>query len=304
MKIAVVVFAYLRPDKLKSTLNSLAQNKHLNAYHYALFQDGLRNQADRGEHDLVRKAYDDFIIQNDIQSFKIFQSKVNIGLRKSIMTGVTKTLLNFDAVIVLEDDLELSENFLAEITHLLHIYAADDQVCHINAWSPPVLESAPTKIVTTNMMFCWGWATWSKKWNGFALHETFQAKRTNTFSALRASFMGLAGLRRQLQLNDRGHIKTWAVYWYWYLYTNQKTCVGFNKSLVRNTGNDGTGENCSNLKNQNDFQSIFDGKIQFTLPLNEQAPLSNMRYAIHLYIWLIVRNVLLIKIKIGKLLNK
>jgi hypothetical protein len=174
----------------------------------------------------------------------------------------------------------------------------------VNAWAPPVLGSVPTKLVTTNMMFCWGWATWSNKWNEFALQEDFQAKNINSLAGLRGSFMGLAGFRRQLRLNDKGQIKTWAVYWYWYLFTNHKKCIGPNKSLVRNTGNDGTGENCSNVDVQNNLRSIFDGQIQFESPMIKQSSFANKRYLIHLYIWLAVRDVFMLINKLKKIKNK
>lgn len=302
MKVAVVIFAYLRPEKFKNTLTSLSQNDKLSDFHYVCFQDGLRTQEDRVEHELVQSYWDDFIKKNNIKSSNLNLSKINLGLRQSIMGGITNVLSSFDAVIVLEDDLEFHSCFLTEMKELLHKYKDDRQIFHVNAWAPPTSGSPRTRLASTKMMFCWGWATWADKWQKFALQEDFQPKSINGINGLRGNFMGLSGLRRQLKLNDKGKIRTWAVYWYWYIYTSHKKCIGPTRSLIRNTGNDGTGENCSKIDSNN--KSIFDGKIQFERPMLPRNNYTDKLYVFQVYKWLIVRNLLMIKSKLKRLIFK
>ena len=42
------------------------------------------------------------------------------------------------------------------------------------------------------MMFCWGWGTWSDKWDGFAKSEDFERKNIMDLNAFIGDFMGLA----------------------------------------------------------------------------------------------------------------
>ena len=68
-------------------------------------------------------------------------------------------------------------------------------------------------------------------------------------------------------------------FWYWYLFLNRKFCIGPNLPLVRNTGNDGTGENCSEIDLNTNIQSIFDGEVQYGENLVPSSLIGNVYYA-------------------------
>lgn len=295
MKIAVLIFCYLRADKFKGTLECLSKNSGLNNYHFVVYQDGLRQTKDLVEHEIVKEHWDRFVKKNAIKSTKFMRSKVNLGLRTSIMRGITSTLNEHDAVIVLEDDLQIHEKFLYNLERLLRDYKNDTKIYHINGWSPPTFGSSKSnRLVKTKMMFCWGWGTWSHKWKKFAKKEKFEKKDTNNLKAFVGDFMGLAGFRRQLRLNSQLRIRTWAVYWYWYLFLNRKICIGPRLSLVRNTGNDGSGENCGKIELDDKFQSIFNGEVQFNGDTKAPVWYSDLKYMILVYRWLIMRDAIML----------
>jgi hypothetical protein len=71
-------------------------------------------------------------------------------------------------IIVLEDDLELSKNFLKYINNGLNIYRNNKKVASIHGWSFPINY----KKYWPDYFFirgadCWGWGTWKRAWKKF-----------------------------------------------------------------------------------------------------------------------------------------
>lgn len=64
------------------------------------------------------------------------ESSVNRGLAKSIIEGVGKVLEQYEQVIVLEDDLVLSADFLEYMEQSLLTYRNDNRIWSISGYSP------------------------------------------------------------------------------------------------------------------------------------------------------------------------
>lgn len=301
MNIAVVIFCFDRPEKLRRTLQTLEKNSNLNEYSFIAYQDGFKFPQVTEAYRMVSEVWKQFVDRNELEFSAFHQATVNKGMRNSIFEGVTSTLKNFDAVIVLEDDLELHSEFLESMRFMLMTYSNEPQICHVNAWSPPTSNLYGLNgLVKTQMMFCWGWGTWSEKWMDFAKSEKFDVEIDLGFNTFIGDFLGLAGFRRQIRMNNAKLIKTWAVYWYWYLFRKQKYCIGPARSMVRNTGYDGSGEHCSENDLDDRFKIVFDGRIDFNSNKNKPVWHRNLLYLFDLYRWLIIRAILLIYKKIKK----
>jgi putative methyltransferase (TIGR04325 family) len=161
MEIPVALFAYARPDHLKRTLSSLRQNKVTLLY---IFSDAPRTPDKAEKVDQVR------IILREIDWCKVVlcERKYNLGLGRSILTGVTDVLRKHDACIVLEDDLICVPGTFEYLSTALKKYQNNTNVMSVTGWTHPSIT--PTDVETTpyfdGRAECWVWGTWSRAWSG------------------------------------------------------------------------------------------------------------------------------------------
>jgi len=139
MKIAVVLFAYKRPEYLKK---ALASHSKIDA-DYVAFVDHSEMQDE--VYNIIDNKY-----------FPVICRPYNYGLNKNIIQGISQILTAYDAVIVLEDDIVLSGDALIYLKTYLELLK---DVKHIGAVSckkePGFLHKG---------FYCWGWATWRDRW--------------------------------------------------------------------------------------------------------------------------------------------
>ena len=66
---------------------------------------------------------------------------------------------------------------------------------------------------------------------------------------------------RQIVENDIGILDTWAIFWYAAIFKNGGLCLVPPKTLVKNLGNDGSGERHGRLMKQFDISEIASSKF-------------------------------------------
>jgi hypothetical protein len=235
----IAIFAYKRPDHLRRTLESLRRCREFTSSKVIVFGDGPKTPDDLDEVDATRRIAQ---AQLGPQAEYHFRDK-NAGLAASIIGGVNEVTRRFERAIVLEDDLDLSPNFLTYVNAALDRYEEDARVYQVSGqlFETPELyqrNSAFFLPFTTS----WGWGTWSRAWNRFdPLAAGWEKLKTD--SGLRGRF-NLDGcydfstmLERQMaELGD-----SWAIRWYWSVFRNDGVVCFPPSSLVRNTGLDGSG---------------------------------------------------------------
>ena len=105
----ICLFTYNRLEETKQTVEALKNNFLAKQSELFIFSDGPKYIDNTLEVDSVRA----FV--KTISGFKkitINESIKNMGLASSIINGVSKVIKTYDSVIVLEDDLITSANFL------------------------------------------------------------------------------------------------------------------------------------------------------------------------------------------------
>lgn len=160
----ICLFTYNRLDETIQTVESLKNNLLAKESNLFIFSDGPKDESSSHKVAEVR----DYI--NTIEGFKtieIIESPCNKGLATSIISGVSSVLKKFDSVIVVEDDLVLSTNFLDFMNKSLQVYKTEERVFSISGYC---LKVRPPKNYLYDMFFwgrahSWGWATWSNRWN-------------------------------------------------------------------------------------------------------------------------------------------
>ena len=234
----ILLLGYKRPLHLKLAIESLLLNPEAPESVLYVAIDGPKTDE---ELDLVEKCR---AIATSITGFKkiitSFQ-ETNIGLANSVIMNVSQVLIEHETIIVVEDDLVVSEQFLAFANLGLEAYAKDLDVASIHGYQYPL------KISGNNCVFlrgadCWGWATWKDRWSSVnfaadALIEEMLEKK------LKAGFdlYGVVPNFRMLQAQASHRIDSWAIRWHASMYIQEKYTLYPPSSLVLNCGLDGSG---------------------------------------------------------------
>lgn len=239
----IVLFVHARPDHTRRTLEALARNPESRESLLYIFADGETPSASEVTRAKISRVRAILREKPWCGEVRITESETNRGLADSIVGGVTEVVRRHGRVIVLEDDIELGQGALSYFNRALSLYENDDRVMQVSGFMvkmPP--WAAPTGFL--RMTTSWGWATWDRAWNHYdgdavGLRKRIEASCRDAFDLDGASFHF-----EELCRNVRGELKTWAVKWYASVFLSDGLCLYPKKSVLRNIGFDGSGENC------------------------------------------------------------
>jgi len=237
----VVLFAYRRPDHLHRALDSLAANPGADRTALNIYCDGAKSEIDREAVEQVREIARGMQGSSEFASVRVIERDHNIGLAASVISGVTQTLEDHESVIVMEDDLVVSPDFLEYMNQALELYANNEEVISIHGFMysvPPVLPQS----VFLRGADCWGWATWRRGWEIFEPDSQKLLKELDK-SPDRAEFdfNGAFPYRQMLKDQAAGKIDSWAIRWYASAFLANKLTLYPGQSLVENIGQEGSG---------------------------------------------------------------
>jgi hypothetical protein len=241
IKAPIVVFVYNRLDHTRRTIDSLKQNFLAQDSDLIIFSDASKSENQSGQVAEVRSYI------HQIEGFKsitIIERKINYGLAKSIIDGVTKIVNKYGHVIVLEDDIVTSPHFLSYMNEALDKYADDDRVISIHGYVYPTKEKLPEAFFLRGAD-CWGWATWKRGWDLFNPDgEALLNKLKSNELVKEFDFNGAYPFSKMLKDQITGKNDSWAVRWYASAFLANKLTLYPGKSLVHNIGNDDSGSHC------------------------------------------------------------
>ena len=208
----ILLFTYKRLKALEQTVAALEKNTLAKNSELFIFSDGPKNESDAQEITKVRAFL------KTIKGFKtvtIKESKENKGLANSIISGVTEVMKFSESVIVIEDDLLTTPNFLSYMNTSLTKYKDSLQVFSIAGYSFNLgLENpSPNGTYFLYRGWPWGWATWRNRWKD----TDWEVKDYVEFSQnrrLKNKFKrGGSDLNSMLEKQMRGSLDSWAIRW-------------------------------------------------------------------------------------------
>lgn len=234
----VVLFVYNRPDHTRKTVEALQRNFLAKDSELFIFSDAPKNQAVTSGVTEVRRYL------HTITGFKkvlVVERQENWGLAQSIIQGVTEIVNKYGRVIVLEDDLVTSPNFLEFMNQGLEVYKDDSKAMEISGYCYPVKGELPDTFFFRQMT-CWGWATWARAWKYFSPDAKQLLEEIKSRNLLKEfNIDGVFNFSSQLEANIAGRIKTWAIKWYASAFLQGGLALHPAESLVQNIGHDNTG---------------------------------------------------------------
>ncbi|MEE6210328.1 glycosyltransferase [Salarchaeum sp. III] len=240
MQEGIALFVYNRPQHLNRVLKKLKENDINQLY---IFADGPK--AEEGEEDLrdiekVRTQIDAI----DWCETTIIKRDENVGLAKSIITGVDRVFEDYDRIIVLEDDCMPSKNYISYMRKMLDKYENNGRVMNVNGYSPPIRipDSYDPDIYFTYRNSSWGWGTWKSAWENYVFEpfdlDELESNREELIKVTRKAGHDLYPMMKE---HLEGEINSWAVWWSYAIAKEGGLCVNPIKSHIQNIGHDDSG---------------------------------------------------------------
>jgi hypothetical protein len=270
----IALFTYNRPDHTRRVLESLALNEDSENSELFIFCDAPK----KAEHaDGVEQVKQVARSRAWCGKVHIIEREKNMGCANSIINGVTDLCGQYGRVIVIEDDLVLTPYFLSYMNTALELYKNEPRVMQISGHMFPINLHADTDALFLPFITSWGWATWQRSWKHFDPdmlgHD--QIKNCPTLQHkfdLNASYPYFKMLEEQLN----GKIDSWAIRWYLSVFMLGGLTLYPLKSLVENSGFDGSGIHCG----QSEAEVILsrEGVSKFPTFVKEDKTLSRQVY--------------------------
>jgi hypothetical protein len=249
--IPVVLFAYARPNHLQRTLTCLRENNIPILY---AFSDGPKTP------DVVDRVNEvrDILRSIDWCKVHLVERTENLGLGKSILTGVTEVFQKHETIIVFEDDLICVPGTYQYLCAVLDYYKDDPHVMSVTGWTHPRVTPAT---VTDQPYFdgraeSWSWGTWARAWKGMeqdaiSMVDSCIEKKIDV-DRYGADLLRLAKIEKEKNI--------WAVRFCYLHLLHNGLCMRPPHSLVDNVGFDKNGTNTI-------------GPSDFSLGVLEKSPL-------------------------------
>jgi len=232
----ILLFTYKRLQSLKRLIISLKTNREFYSHELFIFSDAAKKKIEINQVKRVRNYI------KKIKGFKkitIYLRKKNIGLEKNITYGVSKIIKKKKKVIVLEDDLFLSKNFLNYMNNSLKNYEKKRKVWHISGWNYNFrLPKTNADAFFGRYMNCWGWATWHNRWKYYEKNPDKLISKWNNEDIKKFNLDGSYNYWSQVLRNHKKIINTWAIFWYATIFKKKGLCLNPTSSLVINFGED------------------------------------------------------------------
>jgi Glycosyl transferase family 2 len=235
----VALFVYNRPDHTQRTVNSLQANDLALQSDLFVFSDGPKNEAGSAAVQQVRKYI------RSIRGFKsvsIIERERNLGLANSVIRGVTELFTRFGRVIVIEDDLLTTVDFLTFMNQALERYEAELRIFSVSGFNLGLKgpEHYPCDAFCFYRSSSLGWGTWKSRWEqadwDMSEYESFCSDK----QLQRLFNRGGDDLSDMLSLQMHGKIDSWAIRWAYAHFKQDALALLSLRSRVFHIGYDAT----------------------------------------------------------------
>lgn len=257
----ICLFVYNRLDETKITVEALKANFLAAESKLFIFSDGFKNAETQSKVEEVR-AYIKTI--TGFKEITLIECAVNKGLASSIIAGVTKIVNTHGTVIVLEDDLVTTPNFLDFMNQSLQFYENNTSIQSISGFSLKIKNPLKESDVFFNSRaFSWGWATWENRWDENIFDLNYITDTIASKPNILKNFNKQCGndISEMLLNSISGKNNSWYVRWAFDHFITKRLTVYPFLSKVYNIGFSDAATHCNGV---NVFDSIIDSEYQRT----------------------------------------
>jgi len=235
----IAVFAYNRPLHLDKALIALGKCARLDRCKIFIYCDGQKDERSAQAIRDTRILAHEWAIR---LAATVIERSINLGAGRSVSQGVTELCQQFGRVIVVEDDVVVSPDFVRYMLEALDKYGDDERVYQISGYQYPINNEQDCGCFFLPFPASWGWATWQRAWQHFdwdmaGASEALRRWRTRKRFDLGGSYPYSRALYAQLA----GDIDAWDIQWYWTVFKAHGLALYPAISLTCNIGFDGSG---------------------------------------------------------------
>lgn len=239
----IVLFTYDRPAHTRRTLEALAANEGAEESDLFVYSDGPKT-GDRD--DAVRAVREYLRSVTGFRSVNLVEREQNMGLGKSVIAGVSEALSRAASVVVMEDDLLTTRNFLLFVNSALSTYEHRTDIFSVTGYNYPLKmpSSYRDDAYLSYRSSSWGWGTWRDRWSRVDWSLSDYADFVSDPRAQELFRRGGDDLPRMLEMQMSGELDSWSIRFDYAHYKHDGFCVHPVASKVENIGFDGSGVHC------------------------------------------------------------
>ncbi len=239
----VALFVYNRLEHTRRTVEALRANDLARQSDLFVFADGPKNESVAPAVEAVRK----FIRTIDgFKSVTIIERERNLGLSKSVISGVTQLCNEYGRAIAVEDDVVTTPDFLAFMNGALQRYVDEPRIFSVSGFnfSLKVPKDYAYDAYCTYRSMSWGWGTWRDRWEKTDWSVSGYASFSRDKNQQQLFNRGGEDLSSMLALQMAGKIDSWSIRWDYVHFKHNALALLPVISRVCNIGFDGTGIHC------------------------------------------------------------
>jgi hypothetical protein len=250
----IVLFTYNRLELTKKTVNHLQNNILAKYSNLIIFSDASKADGDEQQIKDIRRYLRSV---KGFKSCRIIERENNFGLARNIIEGVTEIIQEFGKIIVLEDDLITSKNFLCFMNESLEYYKERRDIFSISGYTAnlPSLNKLQIDDYLSYRPSSWGWATWKHQWADIDWDVSDFKKFIKSRSETRKFNRGGIDMVRMLKHYMEGKNNSWAIRWSYAMYKDSKYCIYPKISKVQNIG---FGDDATHCTGENIYLTSLD----------------------------------------------
>lgn len=242
----IILFVYKRLEHTRKTLAAINSNYLARESELFIFSDASDTEENQQAVDEVREYIQEFSQNCSFKQVYIINAEEHKGLANSVISGVTQVINRFGKVIVLEDDIITTRDFLNFMNDSLDYYEENENVWSITGCTFPMklLDKYPHDVYLNYRADSWSWATWKDRWDKTDWDVTDFEEFVKDKTRIKKFNRGGEDMTRMLKLQMEGEIDSWAIRWCYQQSKEGMYTICPRESFILNIGLDGSGEHC------------------------------------------------------------
>jgi hypothetical protein len=241
----ILLFTYNRVEHTRKTLEALSVNYLASESELIVISDAPKIKEHIEGVEIVR----DLIRSKTwCKSTTLLCMEKNMGMNDNFLVNITAVVEKYGKVIVLEDDICTSPQFLTYMNDALEMYENEERVMQVSGFVFDISKRNLPPSFFVGITNGWGWATWKDKWNKLNRNakELFDTVQKNNLYNRMTVDGAEPDFWNQLEANATGVHNDWDIKWFSSVVANNGLCLYPKESLVVNIGFDGTGTHFKN----------------------------------------------------------
>jgi hypothetical protein len=228
-----LIITYMRPENCVRLIESL-HNQGCKRIYIAIDSGKTKEiKSKQSNYNSLKDRY-----QYKFDKFEIWQRHKNLGVAVSVITAIDWFFKNEDSGVILEDDLEISGNFLKFMSNGLEKLSQHSNIFAISGSNFFPDEKGINFL--TNYFIGWGWGTWKNRWEKAKINYLNHPTSPSLCFNEKVNFWNIGAYRCKIGLVD-----TWDLELSKYVRDNKFLNVVAGSNLVSNIGFD---DNSTNTK--------------------------------------------------------